>query len=145
MALITEMIHPDLTSTSGGVNADEDVLVALQRELEEETGAREVQVVRPYGHIEEYRPHWKPAYDLMHMTSHFYVCDIAPELQGAKMEGYEVDNGMRPLWVNLHEAIAHNQSVLKRKEKTMGLSIQRETFMLERVAGDLIAGDKLPA
>jgi hypothetical protein len=54
------------------------------------------------------------------------------------MESHELANGMRPLWVNLHEAIAHNQAVMQRQEKTMGQSIQRETFMLNKVAVELL-------
>jgi hypothetical protein len=49
----------------------------------------------------------------------------------ARMERYERDNGMRPVWVDLNEAIAHNREVMRRQEPSMGLSIHRETFMLE--------------
>lgn len=53
------------------------------------------------------------------------------------MEDYEKANGMRPVWVELDEAIAHNRGVMQRREATMGLSIQRETFMLEELVNDL--------
>lgn len=64
----------------------------------------------------------------MHMTSHSFVCDVARE---AKMESYEHANGMRPVWVDLREALAHNRDVMLRQDSKMGLSIQRETFVLE--------------
>ena len=59
--------------------------------------------------------------------------EISGPLQAVRMESYEVANGMRPLWVGLEEAIAHNRGVMQRREQTMGLSIQRETLMLEHV------------
>ena len=55
------------------------------------------------------------------------------------MESHEIANGMRPVWINLHEAIAHNQAVMQRQESSMGQSVLRETFMLKKVASELIA------
>lgn len=137
LLLFTERYN-DFSLPGGGIDAHEDITTALVRELEEETGARDVEVKSSYGFIEEYRPYWKPEYDLMHMTSHFFVCDVAPELADVRMESYEIANGMRPLWVNVHEAVQHNRQVMSRQEKTMGQSIQRETFMLEKIAQELV-------
>jgi 8-oxo-dGTP pyrophosphatase MutT (NUDIX family) len=71
LLLFTERYN-DFSFPGGGLDAGEDIVTGLKRELEEETGARETQVLQHYGYIEEYRPYWKPQYDLMHMTSHFY-------------------------------------------------------------------------
>lgn len=97
-----------------------------------------MQVKENYGFIEEYRPYWKPDYDLMHMTSHFFVCDVAPELAEVRMESYEIANGMKPVWIPIDEATSHNRQVMSRQEKTMGQSIQRETFMLEKISRELV-------
>lgn len=136
LLLFTERYN-DFSFPGGGVDAGEDLIDGLRRELEEETGARNVRVQRNFGYVEDVRPHWKPGYDLMHMTSHFYFCDIDPVLHAPKMEGYETANGMRPVWIDLDAAIAHNRAVMRRRETSMGLSIQRETFMLEELASDL--------
>lgn len=138
LLLFTERYN-DFSLPGGGVDGDEEIQIALKRELEEETGARDVRVQEHYGFIEEYRPHWKPEYDLMHMTSHFFVCAVAPELAAARMESYEIANGMKPLWVPVVEAMNHNLEVMSRQEKSMGQSIQRETFMLEKIALELVA------
>lgn len=130
--------YNDFSLPGGGIDHDEDIHVALTRELEEETGARDIQVREHFGFIEEYRPHWKPEYDLMHMTSHFFVCDVAPELSAVRMESYEIANGMKPVWVAVQEAMTHNRMVMSRQEKTMGQSIQRETYMLERISRELL-------
>lgn len=136
LLLFTERYN-DFSFPGGGVAEGEDLIEGLRRELEEETGASNVRVQRNYGYIEEVRPHWQPAFPVMHMTSHFFFCDIDPALRATKMENYEIANGMHPLWVDIDAAIAHNRGVMERLEATMGLSIQRETFMLEKIAQDL--------
>lgn len=136
LLLFTERYN-DFSFPGGGVTEGEDLIDGLRREMEEETGASNVCVQRNFGYIEELRPHWKPGFDLMHMTSHFFFCDIDPELRAPNMEDYETANGMRPVWVDLDEAIVHNRGVIQRREATMGLSIQRETFMLEELANHL--------
>ncbi|WP_339650283.1 NUDIX hydrolase [Halopseudomonas pelagia] len=137
LLLFTERYN-DFSLPGGGIDEGEDVAVALVRELEEETGARDVQVKEHYGFIEEYRPYWKPDYDLMHMTSHFFVCDVAQELADVRMESYEIANGMSPIWISVNEAMSHNRQVMARQENTMGQSIQRETFMLETISRELV-------
>ena len=54
------------------------------------------------------------------------------------MESNEIANGMWPAWINLHQAISHNEAVMQRQESSMGQSIQRETFMLKKVASGLM-------
>ncbi|TVP58294.1 MAG: NUDIX domain-containing protein [Halomonadaceae bacterium] len=137
LLLFTERYN-DFSFPGGGVDPGEDTVTGLQRELAEETGAQDINVQQNLGFIEEYRPHWKPEYDLMHMTSHFYQCTVAPALAAVKMEHYEVANGMRPVWVNLQEALQHNQGVMARAERSMGLSIVRKTFMLDWVKRELL-------
>jgi len=138
LLLFTERYN-DFSLPGGGIDEGEDIIVALKRELEEETGAQDVQVKEHYGFIEEYRPYWKPQFDLMHMTSHFFLCDVAPELADARMESHEVANGMKPVWMPVSEAVNHNRQVMARQEQTMGQSIQRETFMLEKIADELVS------
>lgn len=136
LLLFTERYN-DFSFPGGGVAEGEDMVAGLRRELAEETGASNVRVTCDYGYIEELRPHWLPGFELLQMTSHFFVCEIDPELSATNMESYELANGMRPVWVNLHQALAHNRGVMQRRETSMGRSIQRETFMLERLADEL--------
>lgn len=136
LLLFTERYN-DFSFPGGGLDAGEDLVAGLHRELGEETGATNIRVIEHFGIVEEFRPHWKPDFDLMHMTSHYYTCDVDLALGETRMEHYETDNGMRPVWVDLHDAIAHNRAVMQRQDARMGLSIHRETFMLETVAADL--------
>lgn len=114
-------------------------MAGLRRELEEETGAANIRVTGHYGYVEEFRPHGRAGYDVMHMASHFHTCEVDVQLGDTRMKHYERDNGMRPLRVDVDDAIAHNRAVMQRREQRMGLSIHRETFMLEHVARELLA------
>lgn len=132
LLLFTERYN-DFSFPGGGIDEGEDIIAGLVREMEEETGARGVQVGHEFARVEEKRPHWNQEFDVLHMLSHFHFCEISGPLQAVRMESYEIANGMRPLWVSLKDAVAHNRSVMQRQETTMGLSIQRETLMLEHV------------
>lgn len=138
LLLYTER-YDDFSFPGGGIDPGEDLVVGLQRELEEETGATDIRVASHWGYVEEFRPHWKAGFDLMHMTSHFFVCEVGITLGEARMEHYERDNGMRPVWVDVDEALAHNRAVMQRQASSMGLSIHRETFMLDCVRRELLS------
>jgi hypothetical protein len=95
---------------------------------------------RVYGMVSEYQPYWKPQWPVMYQKSYWYQCDIDTEQLAPQMESYEIANGMRPLWVPLADAIAHNEKVLAAEPKYMGLSIHRETRVLKHVAHELSFG-----
>lgn len=130
--------YNDFSFPGGGVDEHEDLILGLQRKLEEETGARDIKVVQEFGYVDEVRPHYRPDYDIIHMLSYFYVCEIASVLGWPKMENYEIANGMEVRWVNIHEAIAHNRKVIESQDVSMGLSIERETLILEMIVRELI-------
>lgn len=141
LLLYTARYH-DYSLPGGGVDDNEEVLEGLVRELAEETGARNIRHIRPFGAYEEYRPWYKPGFDVLHMISYCYWCEIDEELGEVSLEDYERQNGMKPVWINIHEAIAHNKETMKGSDK-QGLSIERETFLLERVANSLITAESL--
>lgn len=141
--LIYTKRYNDYSIPGGGVDDREDIKTGLLRELSEETGATRVKVMKEYGCYEEYRPTYYDGYDFMHMKSYFYICDADKELGDASPESYEVANGSVPVWINIREAISYNQNVMKNNENSMGLSIQRETFVLETILKEIIEGDVL--
>lgn len=130
--------YNDFSFPGGGVDDHEDLRLGLRRELEEETGARNIKIIKEFGYIDELRPHYLPEYDLIHMLSYFYECDIGPSLGEAKMENYELANGMEARWVNIFEALKHNQNMINSNDASMGLSIKRETLVLSMVAQELV-------
>jgi len=137
LLLYTERYH-DYSLPGGGIDEGEGVLEGLKRELQEETGAQGISNIEEFARYDEYRPWYKPDADIIHMISYCYVCDIDKELGDTAYESYEVNNGMKPLWVNINEAIAHNEAVIANSNKK-GLSIERETFLLKVIAERLVA------
>jgi ADP-ribose pyrophosphatase YjhB (NUDIX family) len=131
--------YNDFSLPGGGVDSHEDLLAGLHRELTEETGAQNIKVLQHFGHIIEHRPAYKrDQHDVITMTSHLYHCQADRELGVAKMEGYERANGMEAKWINIYEAHDHNQKVIKAQEKSMGLSIQRETLILDLIIKEIV-------
>ncbi|EOD81173.1 MutT/nudix family protein [Grimontia indica] len=135
LLLFTERYH-DYSLPGGGIDEHENEVEGLVRELSEETGAQNIRNIRAFGAYEEFRPWHKSDFDVVHMLSYCFWCDIDDELGDVSLEDYEVKNGMRPLWVNIHEAIAHNKETIANSDK-QGLSIERETYLLEMVVKEL--------
>ena len=121
----------------GGVDEGEDLITGLKRELSEETGAQEIEVLSEFGLYEEYRPWYKTEHEIIHMLSYCFVCDIHHELADTQFEAHEIQNGMKPMWVNIHQAICHNEETIASSDKK-GLSIERETFLLKQIVAELI-------
>ncbi|WP_298501868.1 NUDIX hydrolase [uncultured Maribacter sp.] len=132
LLLYTER-YEDYSLPGGGLDLGEDKIEGMVRELIEETGAKNIRNIKPFGLYEEYRPWYKSGYDVQHMISYCYTCDVNKELGTANMEHYETNNGMKAVWVNIHEAINHNKRTMATSDKK-GMSIERETFLLKRIA-----------
>ena len=125
--------YEDYSLPGGGLDLDEDKVEGMIRELSEETGAQGIKNIKPFGVYEEYRPWHKPDYDVQHMISYCFTCDINNELGRSKMESHEIKNGMKAKWINIHEAISHNKKTMETSDKK-GMSIERETYLLKLIA-----------
>lgn len=121
--------YRDYSLPGGGLEEDEDPVEGLIRELEEETGARNIRNIQPFGSYEEYRSWYKPADSVLHMISYCYTAEVDPHLGNTSMEGYELRNGMQPVWITLDEAIRYNQATMA-GGPNQGQSIERETYIL---------------
>lgn len=136
LMLYTER-YQDYTIPGGGLDEGEDIIAGMVRELEEETGAKNIHGIKPFGIFEEFRPWYKDDADIMHMISYCYTCKVDRELGQTAFEDYEIKNGMKPMWVNIHQAIAHNEKTMAESDKK-GMSIERETFLLHLIAKEMI-------
>jgi len=128
--------YDDLSLPGGGLDPGEDKVSGMVRELKEETGARNIRNIKSFGLYEEFRPWYKNDFDVQRMLSYCYTCEIDKELGPTKYEDYEIKNGMQPFWINIHEAVEKNEQTLKNSAKK-GMSIERETFLLKKIATDL--------
>jgi len=142
LLMFTERYN-DYSLPGGGVDESESLIEGFKRELSEETGAQDVANIKAFGLYEEYRPHCSdkhyPEYTIMHMLSYCYTCDISEQLGETQLEDYEVNNGMQVRWVDIDYAIKHNLTTIK-NDKKQGLSIQRETYLLEKIKKSLLIG-----
>lgn len=129
--------YDDYSLPGGGIDRGESKTAGLMRELKEETGAQGITNIKPFARYDEYRPWYKPNADIIYMISYCYTCDIDEVLGETAFESYELNNGMVPRWVNIHEAIAHNEAVMANSDKK-GLSIERETFLFKEIVNRCI-------
>ena len=137
LLLYTERYH-DYSLPGGGVDDGETIVEGLIRELKEETGAHNVDNINEFGLYEEFRPWHKPGFDIVHMESYCFTCTIDDELKEPELEAHELSNGMHPVWMNIHQAIAHNEETIAKSDKK-GLSIERETFLLKLIVKELLS------
>jgi ADP-ribose pyrophosphatase YjhB (NUDIX family) len=136
LLLYTKRYH-DYSLPGGGIDAGETNVEGLIRELKEETGAHNVQNIKAFGLYEEFRPWYKKDFDIIHMQSYCYLCSIDDELLAPELELHEIDNGMYAIWMNIHQAISHNENTIA-KSRRKGLSIDRETFLLKLIVTELV-------
>ena len=136
LLLYTKRYH-DYSLPGGGIDEGESNIDGLIRELKEETGAHNVKNIKEFGLFEEYRAWHKAGFDTVHMQSYCYTCTIDDELLEPELEAHELSNGMHPIWMNIHQAIAHNEETMAKSEKK-GLSIERETFLLKLIVSELL-------
>ncbi|MBO0214784.1 NUDIX domain-containing protein [Vibrio sp. Vb2880] len=136
LMLYTERYH-DYTLPGGGVDEHEDILQGLVRELREETGAQNIHNIKAFGLYDEFRPWYKDDADILHMVSYCFTCQVDRELGETNYETYEINNGMKPVWINIRDAIAHNEQTMANSDKK-GMSIERETFLLRLIAKELL-------
>ena len=131
LMLYTER-YEDYSLPGGGLDDGEEIVSGMIRELVEETGAQNIKGIEEFGIYEEYRPWNKGDFDVQHMISYCYLCTVDEELGETKLEQHELNNGMKPLWVNIDKAISHNEQTIKTSKKK-GMSIERETFLLKLI------------
>jgi ADP-ribose pyrophosphatase YjhB (NUDIX family) len=136
LLLYTER-YQDFTLPGGGVDEGEDIVQGLMRELQEETGAQNIRDIKEFGLYEEFRPWYKDDADILHMESYCFTCSIDSTLGSTSFEDYEINNGMKPVWKNIHEAIKHNEHTIANSAKK-GMSIERETFLLKRIVDEIL-------
>ncbi|PJE54968.1 NUDIX domain-containing protein [Marinomonas sp. A3A] len=129
--------YDDYTLPGGGIDEGENQVEGLIRELTEETGARNIRNVEAFGLYEEFRPWNRDGFEIMQMKSYCYTCEIDEQLGETSLEDYEVKNGMKPVWINVHDAIKHNLDTIKNSDKK-GMSIERETFLLSMIRDELL-------
>ncbi len=78
----------------GGVEAGEDINLALAREIKEEVGC-ESKVVGEVGVIEEYRDEFR-----LHQYSYCYLAEVVGQKGNPEFTNKEISEGFEIIWVN---------------------------------------------
>jgi 8-oxo-dGTP pyrophosphatase MutT (NUDIX family) len=107
----------------GGINEEEDIFDALQREVLEETGIKtknekEVCVIHNYAERRNKLEYW-------HCT--YFLCEIASEGHPLNLEDYEKEIGLELKWYNEEEMI--RELTYHESNHPFGASIQRRELM----------------
>ncbi|MDW6005542.1 NUDIX hydrolase [Vibrio mangrovi] len=127
----------DYTLPGGGLREGEDPIAGMVRELQEETGARNIHHIQPLGIYEEFSPERAREGQVLHTISYCYACKVDSELGTPSPEDYEILNGSIPVWLDIHQAIAHNEQAMM-DPSHHGENLARETFLLRLAAKELL-------
>jgi len=125
----------DYKFPGGGVDEGESHTQALVREIREECGASVTRVGREIGAVIEYNIPVEDDYDVFKMTSHYYQCDVEDGFGSQKLDGYEQELGLKPVWIDIDTAIHLNKALLHSDQTPEWL--QREIFILEYIRQNL--------
>lgn len=127
----------DYKFPGGGVKRNESHEHALARELLEECGASLLSMDQKLGEIIEYNFPIEKDFDVFKMTSHYYFCRIKDEeFREQNLEGYEMELGFQPVWVEINTAVECNKSMLNFPDSPDWL--KREIFALNYIKTNFI-------
>ena len=114
----------------GGVEEGEELTEALIREVAEETGYINCIIKEEIGIVAEQRPDHSYHEFHFHMDSHHFICELDnEETIDQSLIGYELEEGYKPVWLPVQEAIDSNKLVFSKDPSH--IFILRENFVLE--------------
>lgn len=124
----------DYTFPGGGVKYDEDKINALKRELKEELGAHDVFDIKPYGFMQEKRFGISNQKTVYLQTSYYYLCQV-DKLGEQSLVDREKAFGVEPRWIDVMDAIRHNENTMKHSklQQGMGTVLPREMAVLKDI------------
>jgi ADP-ribose pyrophosphatase YjhB (NUDIX family) len=132
----------DVKFPGGGVNNNKDLLTALKRECLEETGFEIESIGEKVGEfVQEKMDDYLPN-TFFRMISHYYLTKQSRNFIGQKLDDYEIEIGLKVVYMSVQEALSNNNKIIKQGGDKMNPWVYRETMVLEWIIEniDIIRG-----
>jgi len=127
--MIHSKFHGDLTFPGGGVEGDENIILALRREVEEEAGIT-IKNIEPFYRTIEYFVDDSDNVP-MERISDFFICEIDKYTQ-TNLCDYEIEFGYTSRLVSLDEAILMDEAKMSREDE-YNTTLIREVRILKEL------------
>ena len=117
----------------GGIEAGEDPIQALIREVGEETGCVVIpESVEEYGSVFRRERDTENPAGIFEQQNYYYFCEISDETTERKIEDYEITEDFAPEWVPFLTSAAHENRVNMRRGGERGI-VEREMRVMDMV------------
>jgi 8-oxo-dGTP diphosphatase len=132
LLMVHSTVAGDFKFPGGGVELGESPHQALVREVSEECGRTVTRIGDVILRAVEHRRAREPGLTFR-MESTYYPCDVGDVAHAQRLDAYEHELAFQPVWINIDEAIAVNQSVLV--SGSAQTWVTRETRVLRALRG----------
>lgn len=132
LLLIKSSLYGEYKFPGGKVEANEDFIDALKREVLEESGYQLVDgSIKELGYVLEIRENLKDHLQAYVMKSCYYYAKVGDEVYQTNYQGYEISYGYYPCLVHLDDAIQCNEQLMEKGVHENIRWVERELLILK--------------
>ncbi len=135
VGLLYSTLFNDYTFPGGGIKDGEAHKTALERELKEELGANQVEILNAFGYTEEIKYGLHDTKDVYVQKSYYYLCRIN-QIETPQYVGREIYQGLSFAYKNIEEAILKNQVAIhdaNHQKEGLKTTLHREILVLNKI------------